>query len=139
MGSLRGSTISNVNAPCWRWSDAGSLAQEMWVFKADPADPAFTDWMAHGRKTAGDSPYTVYLTTPVSPEHSYRVYGNLGQATYLGFQLYRQAHGFNAPSGVLSQDDLVTDADGDFEDHPVARAAGTGRRTGCRWPTTTIC
>lgn len=94
---------------------AYGLAQEMWIFKADPARPAFTDWMAHGRKTAGDSPYTVYLSTPVSVRHTYRVWGNLGQATYFGMQLYRQAHGFNAPSGRLSQDNFVVDAGGNFE------------------------
>ena len=94
---------------------AYSLAQEMWIFKADPARPAFTDWMAHGRKTAGDSPWTVYLTTPVSPRHSYRVRGNLGDAAYFGMQLYRQVQGFNAPSAQLAQDGLVVDSGGDFE------------------------
>ena len=93
---------------------AYSLAQEMWIFKADPARPAFTDWMAHGRKTAGDSPWTVYLTTPVSPRHSYRVRGNLGDAAYFGMQLYRQVQGFNAPSAQLAQDGLVVDSGGDF-------------------------
>ena len=69
---------------------AYSLAEEMWIFKADPAQPAFTDWMAHGRKTAGDSPYTVYLTSPVDPKYQYRLRGNLGDATYFGIQIYRQ-------------------------------------------------
>lgn len=96
-------------------ASAFSLAQEMWVFKADPAQPAFTDWMAHGRKTAGDSPYTVYLTTPVSPKHTYRLHGNLGQATYFGAQLYRWAHGFNALSSVISQPQIAADAEGNFE------------------------
>lgn len=94
---------------------AFSLAQEMWIFKADPAQPAFTDWMAHGRKTAGDSPYTIYQTAPISPRYRYRLYGNLGQATYFGVQLYKYVHGFNALSGVISQDDIVTDAAGNFE------------------------
>ncbi|MGL4651090.1 MAG: DUF1214 domain-containing protein, partial [Caldilineaceae bacterium] len=92
---------------------AHSLAQEMWIFKADPAHPAFTDWMAHGRKTAGDSPYTVYLSTPVSAQHTYRVWGNLGQSTYFGMQLYRQVQGFNAPSEKLSS--FQADAEGNFE------------------------
>jgi hypothetical protein len=94
---------------------AFSLAEEMWIFKADPAQPAFTDWMAHGRKTAGDSPYTIYQTAPISPRYRYRLYGNLGQATYFGVQLYKYVHGFNALSGVISQDNIVTDAVGNFE------------------------
>ena len=94
---------------------AHSLAQEMWIFKANPAQPAFTNWMAHGRKTAGDSPHTVYLTAPVSPRHTYRLHGSLGDATYFGLQVYRQVQGFNAPSGRLAQDDFKVDADGHFE------------------------
>lgn len=94
---------------------AYSLAEEMWIFKADPAAPAFTDWMAHGRKTAGDSPYTVYLSTPVSAGFSYLLRGNFGGATYFGLQLYRQLQGFNAPSGLLNMDQIVTDMNGDFE------------------------
>jgi hypothetical protein len=92
-----------------------SLAQEMWVFKGDPAQPAFTDWMSHGRKTAGDSPYTVYLTTPLSAKHTYRLRGNLGDATYFGAQVYKQVHGFNALSNVISSEQIKTDADGNFE------------------------
>jgi hypothetical protein len=92
-----------------------SLAQEMWIFKGDPAQPAFTDWMSHGRKTAGDSPYTVYLTTPLSAKHSYRLWGKLGDATYFGAQLYKQVHGFNALSSVISSEQIKTDAAGNFE------------------------
>ena len=94
---------------------AYSLAEEMWIFKADPARPAFTDWMANGRKTAGDSPYTVYLSTPISARYTYRLRGNLGDATYFGFQLYRQVQGFNAPSGKLNMSDLRVADNGDFE------------------------
>jgi hypothetical protein len=94
---------------------AYSLSQEMWLFKADPGKPAFTDWMANGRKTAGDSPYTVYLSVPVSAQHSYRLFGKLGKPTYFGVQIYKQVHGFNAQSAVFSQDDIVADPDGGFE------------------------
>ncbi len=94
---------------------AYSLAQEMWFFKADPGKPKFTDWMSNGRKTAGDSPYTVYLTTPLSAQYSYRLYGRLGQPTYYGLQIYKQVHSFNMPSCVFSQDDIHRDPDGSFE------------------------
>jgi hypothetical protein len=96
-------------------TSAYSLAEEMWIFKADPARPAFTDWMAHGRKTAGDSPYTVYLSAPVDATRQYRLRGNLGDATYFGIQIYRQFNGFNAPSGVLNDSELVQDGSGNFE------------------------
>ncbi len=91
------------------------LTIDMWIEKGDPAAPAFTDWMENGRKTAGDSPYTVYLSTPVDSRHVYRVWGNLGQATYFGMQLYRQQQGFNATSGRLSPEELQADSDGNFE------------------------
>lgn len=94
---------------------AYSLAQEMWLFKADPGKPAFTDWMANGRKTAGDSPYTIYLTTPVSAQYQYRLSGYLGQPTYFGVQVYKQMDGFNVPSTVFSQDDIALEPDGKFE------------------------
>ena len=94
---------------------AYSLAEEMWIFKADPARPAFTDWMASGRKTAGDSPYTVYLTTPISAKYTYRISGNLGESTYFGLQLYRQVQGFNATGSVLPGPDLKLSDSADFE------------------------
>lgn len=94
---------------------AFSLAQEMWLLKADPGQPAFTDWMANGRKTVGDSPYTIYLTTPVSARYEYRLSGSLGQPTYYGIQVYKQVQGFNVPSTVFSQEDIVLDQDGRFE------------------------
>lgn len=94
---------------------AYSLSQEMWLFKSDPGKPAFTEWMANGRKTAGDSPYTVYLTTPVNVQHSYRLYGKLGQPTYFGLQIYKQIQGFNMPSSVFNQDEIVMDSEDNFE------------------------
>ena len=75
---------------------AYSLAEEMWIFKADPARPVFSDWMANGRKTAGDSPYTIYLSAPIHPGNTYRLYGKVGQPTYFGIQIYKRIQGFNA-------------------------------------------
>jgi hypothetical protein len=94
---------------------AHSLAEEMWVFEGDPPQPAFTEWMRDGRKTAGDSPYTAYLSTPISARHTYRLSGNLGECTYFGMQLYRQIQGFNAPGSTLSFSDLVVADNGNFE------------------------
>ena len=94
---------------------AYSLAEEMWIYKADPARPAFTDWMANGRKTAGDSPYTIYLSTPINAKYIYRISGVIGQPTYFGLQVYKQMHGFNAPSGLLTHEMMVIDTNGKFE------------------------
>ena len=94
---------------------AYSLAEEMWIFKADPARPVFSDWMANGRKTAGDSPYTIYLTAPIHPENTYRLYGKLGQPTYFGIQIYKRVQGFNAPSRNTNLDAIQVNADGSFE------------------------
>lgn len=93
-----------------------SLAHEMWVEKADPAQPRFTRWMTPHRKLLGDSPETIYDTAPVSADRVYRLRGHRGGSHYLGIVV----HG-TAPDGArriiasLEDSDLDVAADGSFE------------------------
>ena len=93
---------------------AYDLGVEMWFQKGDPAAPALTNWERPWRKYGGDNPTTTYLSAPVSPAHSYRLRGSIGDAVYAGVQLYTRGPGYNAPSGNISDRDLVL-ADGSVD------------------------
>ena len=88
---------------------AYDLAVEMWFQKGDPAAPTLTNWERPWRKYGGDNPTTTYLSAPVSPAHCYRLRGSIGDAVYAGVQLYTKGPGYNAPSGNISDRDLVLD------------------------------
>ena len=88
---------------------AYDLAVEMWFQKGDPAAPTLTNWERPWRKYGGDNPTTTYLSAPVSPAHCYRLRGSIGDAVYAGVQVYTKGPGYNAPSGNISDRDLVLD------------------------------
>jgi len=90
---------------------AYDLAVEMWFQKGDPGAPVLTNWEHPWRKYGGDNPTTTYLSAPVSSTNSYRLRGSIGDAVYAGVQVYTKGPGYNAPSGNISDHDLVT-ADG---------------------------
>ena len=93
---------------------AYDLAVEMWFQKGDPAAPRLTNWERPWRKYGGDNPTTTYLSAPVSPAHRYRLSGSIGDAVYVGVQVYTKGPGYNAPSGNISDTDLVL-PDGSIE------------------------
>ena len=93
---------------------AYDLAVEMWFQKGDPVAPVLTNWERPWRKYGGDNPTTTYLSAPVSPGHRYRLSGSIGDAVYVGVQLYTKGPGYNAPSGNISDSDLVL-ADGTID------------------------
>jgi hypothetical protein len=86
---------------------AYDLAIEMWFQKGDAGAPRFTNWERPWRKYGGDNPTTTYLSAPVSPRHRYRIHGSIGDAVYAGVQVYTKGPGYNAPSGNISDVDLV--------------------------------
>ena len=86
---------------------AYDLATEMWFQKGDPSAPALTNWERPWRKYGGDNPTTIYLSAPVSPELAYRLRGPIGDALYAGVQVYTKGPGYNAPSGNISDVDLL--------------------------------
>ena len=87
---------------------AYDLAVEMWFQKGDPAAPALTNWERPWRKYGGDNPTTTYLSAPVSPTYRYRLRGSIADAVYAGVQAYTRGPGYNAPSGNISDSDLVS-------------------------------
>ena len=93
---------------------AYDLAVEMWYQKGDAGAPHFTNWERPWRKYGGDNPTTTYLSAPVDPEHVYRIHGNIGDAVYAGVQVYTRGAGYNAPSGNISDQNLVS-ADGNID------------------------
>lgn len=92
-----------------------SLGTELWVLKADPADPHFTEWEHPWRKFGGDNPWTIYSSAPLDPANTYRITGDTGDSLYLGFQLYACQGGLNIPTGNTNGDQLQLGSGGRFE------------------------
>ncbi len=93
-----------------------SLAHEMWVEKADPAQPRFTRWMTPHRKLLGDSPETIYDTAPVTADRTYRLRGRRGGSHYLGIVVHgTAADGARRIISSIEDSDLEVAADGTFE------------------------
>ncbi|MEI2713184.1 MAG: hypothetical protein V9G04_07760 [Nocardioides sp.] len=65
-----------------------SVALEMIVEKGDPAHPEITRWMSPWRKLMGDNPGTIYDAALISPEFTYEISGEIGDADYLGICIY---------------------------------------------------
>jgi hypothetical protein len=61
-------------------------ALDVWL-GADPARPAFRLWHYPDKKLFGDNPDAIYYETPISADHSYRIKGNTGGATYTSFSV----------------------------------------------------
>ncbi len=83
------------------------IASELFFQKGDPGAPELSEWELPWRKFGGDNPTTSYLSAAVSSRHVYRLRGHLGDAVYLGVQLYTKGAGYNSPSGNISDTDLV--------------------------------
>ena len=70
-------------------------------------------WLREG----GDNPDQRYAFVPIRGGESYRVWGNLGSAARVGFQIYagRPWDGSGRSAGYLAFEDLELDEDGSFE------------------------
>jgi hypothetical protein len=94
------------------------IALEDHVEYADPWEPRFYEFTTPTRKTGIDNPDTIYLTTAVSPKHSYRVWGNLGTVAYIGFGLYAGYYGSSEGMQTVAHynaADFSIEADGAIE------------------------
>lgn len=104
-----------------------SVAHEMWLEKADPAQPRFTRWMTPHRKLLGDSPETIYDTAPVSADRTYRLRGNRGDSHYLGIVVHgTSADGARRIISSIEDTDLEVGGDGTFEVVIQASEPATG-------------
>ncbi|MEO9968430.1 MAG: DUF1214 domain-containing protein [Hyphomonadaceae bacterium] len=92
-----------------------SLAHELFIEKGNPREPAFTNWMASGRKVLGDNPDARYDSAPVSPDHVYEVYGTLSDCAAQTFTIYgRGPLGWNNVAGELIPADMDVGPNGEF-------------------------
>lgn len=92
-----------------------SLAAELHIEKGNPREPAFTNWMASGRKVLGDNPDARYDSAPVSPDHSYEVYGTLSGCAAQTFTVYGRGElGWNNVAGELIPDQMEIGPNGEF-------------------------
>ncbi|MCH2174060.1 hypothetical protein MK489_25035 [Myxococcota bacterium] len=89
-------------------------ALQSFIEDSDPANPS----IAGLPKLGGDNPDYVYASAPLSSEYEYRLWGNRGETSFLGFGTYQgdvgTAEGLKL-SGYLEGADLESDDTGNFE------------------------
>lgn len=84
----------------------------------DPERPVFNRIVSPTRSFTGDNSDAVYFETPVAAGHTYIVRGNIAGAVYTSFTMEAgAADGSYAThtSGVLNDNDIDIDADGNYE------------------------
>ena len=84
----------------------------------DPARPVFVRIVSPTRSFTGDNSDAVYFETPVNDDREYRVKGNLAGAVYTSFTMEAGATDgkyASGTSGVLRDNDMDTDAAGNYE------------------------
>lgn len=92
-----------------------SLAHELFIEKGNPREPAFTNWMASGRKVLGDNPDARYDSAPVHPDYTYEVYGTLSGCAAQTFTIYGRGElGWNNVAGELIPDQMELGPNGEF-------------------------
>ena len=98
-----------------------SLALESVVEKGDPAFPVLFRLQNPWRKLIGDNPDTEYYFCTIDPQYDYRLWGNKGNAPYVGLTFGTDIFRGKAPAGqtgTLAQghlDQFDCDDDGNFE------------------------
>lgn len=91
---------------------------QCWL-EADPARPFFTAFIDQHKKLLGDNPDARYYSAAISDQHTYRIIGNLADATYTSFsvELGTGADG-NAGAGIastLNDTEFEADENGNYE------------------------
>lgn len=93
-----------------------SLATEQFVENGSSVHPAFTRWMAAGRKLLGDNPWTIYDSAQVNANNNYRIFGQRGRPTYLGFCIYgTKGNGDRCIVSNIDDSEIEFNDDGSFE------------------------
>jgi hypothetical protein len=85
--------------PAWKLRTAADFAEarrvtlhallhglEAWL-EADPARPFFTGFIHQHKKLLGDNPDSRYYSAVINDQHSYRIRGNISDATYTSFTI----------------------------------------------------
>ena len=88
---------------------------QSWL-EADPARPFFTAFINQHKKLLGDNPDARYYTAVIDDQHSYRIRGNLADATYTSFtiELGTGTDGDGIGS-TLNDTQFAADENGDYE------------------------
>ncbi len=84
----------------------------------DPARPSFKRIVSPTRKFTGDNADAIYFETEISPDHTYRVSGNLAGAAYTSFTVEAGAAAGAYPDrtcGVLNDTEIDVADDGSYE------------------------
>jgi len=84
----------------------------------DPERPVFNRIVSPTRSFTGDNSDALYFETPVAPGREYIVRGNLAGAVYTSFTMEAGAADgsySSHTSGVLRDDDMDVDAEGNYE------------------------
>ncbi|MBP1685955.1 MAG: hypothetical protein H6Q33_2098 [Deltaproteobacteria bacterium] len=94
------------------------LALEKFVEHNDPTTPRFYRLSHETAKIGCDNPDSFYQNAAISGQYEYRLWGNRGTVSYLGFGTYYGNYGSKARagrSGYLDAGDLRIAPDGSFE------------------------
>ena len=86
--------------------------------ESSPAHPWFREFPLPTRKFLGDNSDAIYYETAISPDHSYRLRGNMAGAAYVSITLEGGAEdgGFSqSTAGVINDTQFDVAADGSFE------------------------
>jgi hypothetical protein len=90
-------------------------ALQVWL-EADPERPFFTAFISQHKKMLGDNPDARYYSAAISDAHSYRIRGNLADATYTSFTTeFDSASGDKGVGSTLNDTQFKADANGDYE------------------------
>jgi hypothetical protein len=87
-------------------------------FELDPDRPVWRRIVTPTRKALGDNPDAIYFEAAVSPEHTYRVTGNLAGAVYTSFTVEAGAvegRYSTRTAGVINDTQIDVAPDGSYE------------------------
>jgi hypothetical protein len=88
---------------------------QCWL-EADPARPFFTPFINQHKKMLGDNPDARYYSAVIDDQHSYRIRGNLADATYTSFTIEMGAGtGDDGIGSTLNDTQFKADENGDYE------------------------
>ncbi len=92
-------------------------ALQFWL-GADPLRPRWHRWFTPTKKLLGDNPDTVYYGTVIDPTRSYRIRGNVANASYTSFTVECGTAGGAMSQKLghtLNDDEFDVDAGGNYE------------------------
>jgi hypothetical protein len=88
---------------------------EAWL-EADPARPFFTLFIHQHKKLLGDNPDSRYYSAVINDQHSYRIRGNLADATYTSFTIeLGEGTGGDGIGSTINDSQFKADENGDYE------------------------